>query len=155
MTPRIRRSPPRSTAAGGSARLTARRTSATRSIASASAPTTRIHASHGIAMAPHAMSAVERRDRVRERDLPEPIRQERDRSTDRLLMARDRERRVGIQEQAQPDEEQEPTDDAPAGPATGPPAQLRGRGARLRRQTVAPVLRVRGGLIDERAHEAD
>ena len=56
--PSTRRMPPSSTASGGSARLTARRTSATTSITRASAPTTRIHASHGIAIAPQAMSAV-------------------------------------------------------------------------------------------------
>src|SRR6267378_1723946 len=56
--PSTRSTPPSNTASGGSARLTARSTRAASSITIASAPTMRIHASHGMAMAPHAMSAV-------------------------------------------------------------------------------------------------
>ena len=66
--------------------------------------------------------ADERRDGVRQRDLPEPVGQERDRSAYRLLMARDGERRIRVEEQAESTEEQEAADHAPPGPATGPPA---------------------------------
>src|SRR6185503_2979370 len=58
----------------------------------------------------------ERGDRVGQGDLPEPIREERHRGADRLLVARDRQSSVRVQEEAQPTEEEKSTDDAPPRP---------------------------------------
>src|SRR5439155_3218932 len=99
--------------------------------------------------------ADERRDRVRDRDLAEPLREERHRGADRLLVARDRESRVREEEEEQPAEEEESANHAPPRPTVGVPAQCARRGARLRAETIAAVLGMRRGLIDERAEEAD
>src|SRR5207245_3447029 len=99
--------------------------------------------------------ADERRDRVRDCDLAEPLREERHRRADRLLVARDRESRVREEEEEQPAEEQETADDAPARPAIGVPAQRTRGGARLRAKTIAAVFGVGRGLIDKRAEETN
>src|SRR5439155_7943364 len=74
---------------------------------------------------------------------------------DRLLVARDRERRVREEEEEQAAEEEDAADAAPARPALGVPAERARRGARLRAETIAAVLGVGRGLVDERAEEPD
>ena len=97
----------------------------------------------------------ERRDRVRQRDLAEPVGQERDGGADRLLVARDREGGVRVQEETETNEEKKPADDAPPRPAVRPSAQLGGGRPHLRRKPFASVLGVRRGLVDERAHQTN